>query len=368
MRLVLFSDLHLDAQFAWLGAGAQAARERRMALRQTLGNIVQLTKDVGAEALLCGGDLYEHEHVLPDTTTSIREAFRDLDPIPAYLAPGNHDWYGPQSAYAQVKWSANVHVFTRPAFEPMPLAKGVTLWGAAHAGPASTANFLQGFSVQGSGVQLALFHGSVRTGFGAGAAGGEELHVPFDSEDISRAGLHHAFLGHYHQSRAPERYTYPGNPDPLAFGETGVRGAVVAEVAMSGVVKREWKTVSRTLVQDLRLDVSGATSFQEIKGRVERLVGTEPTFTRVTLHGELHPDIDLRERDFSVPPGLHGLLMRIGDVRPAYDFATIAREATVKGTFVRNVLQSDGLLDTEKRRVLVTGLRALEGRGDLEVR
>ena len=32
MKLVLFSDLHLDTQFAWLGSG-DAARHRREALR-----------------------------------------------------------------------------------------------------------------------------------------------------------------------------------------------------------------------------------------------------------------------------------------------------------------------------------------------
>ena len=34
MRLLLFSDLHLDSSFTW--AGAELARARRLALRQTL--------------------------------------------------------------------------------------------------------------------------------------------------------------------------------------------------------------------------------------------------------------------------------------------------------------------------------------------
>jgi hypothetical protein len=55
-----------------------------------------------------------------------------------------------------------------------------------------------------------------------------------------------------------------------------------------------------------------------------------------------------------------------GDLRPTYDMESIRQEPTVRGQFVRDVLDSD-LAEEEKRRVVVTGLRALEGRTDLEV-
>ena len=43
-------------------------------------------------------------------------------------------------------------------------------------------------------------------------------------------------------------------------------------------------------------------------------------------------------------------------------------EQTIRGQFVRDVLSSDELDQDKRRRVLVTGLRALDGRGDdLEV-
>ena len=44
---------------------------------------------------------------------------------------------------------------------------------------------------------------------------------------------------------------------------------------------------------------------------------------------------------------------------------SIRQEPTVRGQFVRDVLDSD-LADDEKRRVVVTGLRALDGRTDLD--
>jgi hypothetical protein len=50
----------------------------------------------------------------------------------------------------------------------------------------------------------------------------------------------------------------------------------------------------------------------------------------------------------------------------AYDFDAISQEATVRGEFVREVMGLDMSAD-ETRRILITGLRALDGRDDLEV-
>ena len=58
--------------------------------------------------------------------------------------------------------------------------------------------------------------------------------------------------------------------------------------------------------------------------------------------------------------------IRIGTLTSAYDFEAIAEDRTVRGQFVRDVNDAD-LSQDERRRVLTTGLRALEGRSDLEV-
>ena len=58
--------------------------------------------------------------------------------------------------------------------------------------------------------------------------------------------------------------------------------------------------------------------------------------------------------------------IRLEALRPGYDFDTLRIEPTVRGQFVADVLGA-GLDTVEERRVLMTGLRALEGRRDLEV-
>ena len=80
-----------------------------------------------ADALFCAGDLYEHDRVTPDTGRFLQATFTELAPCPVYLAPGNHDWYGPDSLYALVEWSPNVHVFRKPQLEPVSVKGGPKL-------------------------------------------------------------------------------------------------------------------------------------------------------------------------------------------------------------------------------------------------
>jgi DNA repair exonuclease SbcCD nuclease subunit len=366
MKLVAFADLHLDSAFAWAGAGGPLARRRRDALRETLRRIVQLARDGRADALLCAGDLYEHERPSPDIETFLRKTFADLHPIRVFLAPGNHDWYGPQSHYRRIAWTDNVYVFQNSRLTPVTLADGVTLWGAAHCAPSGTPGFLSEFSVDRQGIHLGLFHGSERSWM-TEQSEGREPHAPFDGEEIKRAGLHHAFVGHYHRPRDADTHTYPGNPDPLAFGEDGERGAVVVTVMRDGAIRRQRHSVAVTQVHDLEVDLTGCCSRQEVRDRVAAAADGKSGIARVTLSGELAPELDLKPAELEdVAPSLERLRIRVGAMRPGYDLDTIALEPTVRGQFVRDVRSADLQEDT-RRRVLLTGLRALDGRDDLEV-
>ena len=86
------------------------------------------------------------------------------------------------------------------------------------------------------------------------------------------------------------------------------------------------------------------------------------------VRGDLEPEVDLTEaalRDV-LSQRFEAFRLHVGDLRPAYDIEAIQEEPTVRGQFVRDVL-SDGLGPDDTRRVLITGLRALGGRDDLDV-
>lgn len=365
LKLLLFSDLHLDRAFKW--AGERVARKRRQALRDTLRRIVQLAAEERVDAVLCGGDLYEHERFSADTGEFLRSTFERLEPIPIYIAPGNHDWYGRESLYQQVRWSSNVHVFSADSLEPVKLDDGLTLWGAAHCAPANTDGFLeQGRRLGDQGVHLGLFHAS-EVGL-LQSQGAEKIpHAPFRAEQIAHAGLAHAFLGHFHKPKDAELFTYPGNPDPLEFGEEGDRGAVIVTVENDGSVTRERRKVAVSEVHDLTMDVTGCSSQQDVRDLLSAQLAGISGAARVTLDGELGTEAELELRDLQeIAPHLDAVVVRPGSLRVGYDIDRIAAEQTVAGQFVREVRASD-LPAEVVSRILVTGLRALEGRKDLEV-
>jgi DNA repair exonuclease SbcCD nuclease subunit len=361
MKLLHFADLHLDAPFAWLDP--EAARSRRQHRRDTLTRILALAEEEQVDAVLSAGDLFEHDRVHPDTVAFLKSSFARCT-RPIYLAPGNHDWYGPESPYHTTAWSPNVHVFREATLSPMPLGDGMTLWGAAHRAPANTDGFFAGFRVRGAGVHLALAHASERSWLTAQESG-KQPHAPFDAAEIEAAGFAHAFLGHFHLPKDADRHTYPGNPDPLEFGETGERGVVLATVEADGTVRRERRVVAASVVHYVDVALDGCEHADDVRDRVTAVIGSLRGSVRVTLTGTVAPTVRVDGADLAGLGGhLEGLVIR-SRVSVGYDLGAIEAEATVRGQFLRSALE---IPDPERRRrVILLGLRAFEDRAELEV-
>lgn len=363
MKILAFADLHLDVPFAW--ADQRTARVRRAKRRRTLENIIRLAQEESVDFLFCAGDLFEHERITPDTVEFLRATFANSG-LRTFVVPGNHDWLGPESPYAQPGWGENVTIFSEDHLVPVALADGLTLWGAAHRVPANTDNFFANFRADRGGVNLVLAHASERSALPL--QGTAKLpHSPFDARELEDASIDLAVLGHYHFPNEGPRFIYPGNPDPLEFGETGERGAVLLTIGGDGRVTRERRSVAVSEVHDLVLALNGERHRDEVAERIRVAVARLGGSVRVTLRGELAPTVELDLRELKeVAPHLDALVVRTSDLGFAYDVDAMAAEPTVRGQFVRDA-RAQVADETLRRRVILTGLRAFDGRRDLEV-
>lgn len=371
VKFGIVADVHLDQAFMW--AGPDVGRRLRQAIRDALRSAVQVATEADVDAFCVAGDLYEDDRYASDTPEFLRGLFASLSPKPVLLAPGNHDFAGPMSPYRTVDWTPNVHVFFEPELSAYQLADGITVWGAGHDRPAYTAGlFDTGFRVSGRGLHVALFHGAERSWLRFQGQD-KQPHAPFDELQIAAAGLAHAFVGHYHQPRDSGLITYPGNLERLTFGETGERGLVVATLAADGSVTARRHAVSRVGMYDVEVNADGCRTVDDVRDRLAAELARLPQdgpvrVARVAVAGEVDGDLDITEADLTtVPHELDALVLHAVRLRAADNLEQIAGEATVRGEFVRMVRAAAGLDDGDRELVLIAGLRALGGRGDLQV-
>ena len=360
MKLLIFSDLHLDKAFIGLGT---AAKTRRQALRDTLVRIVEMARIQKVDAVICAGNLYEHDRVMPSTPEFLRDVFDKLQPIAIYIAPGDSDWYSDSSLYRRVKWSPNVHVFSATQPEPVQLSEDVTLWGAAHHARQEGAPSLEDFDGgTANGVHLAVFH--LDDSDVAITASGTRAYAPALVRRMKQRRFGALFLGHRWPVDA-ESSVSPGAPDPLDFEDSGQGTVVLIEIAGGGVVHRERHRVALSSVHDLELDVTGCSTPDEITDRIHGAVNELAGCVRLSLFGDLDPAVQWPSEAL-VFPHLDVLLISRERVRLLYDWDSLARQETVAGQFVRDVSASSEISAAQRTGVLVAGVRALEGRDDLE--
>jgi DNA repair exonuclease SbcCD nuclease subunit len=278
------------------------------------------------------------------------------------ISPGNHDPYVADSLYRRLDWPANVTIFEEPAFRPVEMAPGVSVWGAAHDGPEMRRNLLEGFRVSGPGTHVLLFHGSNMSS----VPEGKRAHAPFRPADVMASGAMFALLGHYHAARVhPDGFAYPGSPEALDFSEMADHFVLRLDVS-GGTVSPELLPFGRVAYNRERVDVSDFTSSDEIRSAIVGL-GAPGSIVRVALEGVLQPEVDLDLGAlYNACADRFAFLDLLDQTEPGYDFEQLAEESTTKGVFVKLMLAQMERLGGEEwetaRDALVLGLRAFDRR------
>ncbi len=343
-----FSDFHLDAAFAASRLPAKVARRCREQLRQTLRRMLEIAQYRKADAITIAGDLFEREHLTPDTATFLAHEFAALAPTPIFIAPGNHDAADAASIYQRGHWPENVNIAIKPALTEWRLSKDYSLWMAAHTGPSERQNFLKDFHLPENAAREAapfpilLLHASaVINHFEDSRA-----HAPLMLEEIRQAGFSLALLGHYHMNRVLRHENtvavYPGSPEPLGFHENAKHGAAWIELQPNAEPKIEMLPLAALAFDTLEINVTDCAQREQVVDKILTAARTQEMsshFVRIKLVGQAATTLQL---------DLETLVARVeksfdyvrfeNHTRPGFDLQKLSDEPTVRGEFVRNLL------------------------------
>ena len=108
IRFLHGADFHLDSAFGALQPGQAAARRRES--RELALRMADYVNAHNIDLVLLAGDLFDSASPFRETGEQLAAALGQMQ-ARVFIAPGNHDWYGPGSPWETVPWPEHVTVF-----------------------------------------------------------------------------------------------------------------------------------------------------------------------------------------------------------------------------------------------------------------
>ncbi len=358
LKIIHAADLHLDSPFA--GLSLEQAALRREELRSLPDRLADLANEEQADLVLLAGDLLDGQRIYRETAEMLARALGRIR-AKVFISPGNHDPYYTGSPYALPIWPDNVHIFTSPLPQAVPLPElGCTVYGAAFTQEQREDSPLSGFTATGEGINLMVLHGNTQ---------GRD-YAPISPADMAASGLDYLALGHIHQHSGLQKsgatfWAYPGCPEGRGFDELGDKGVLILAVE-KGNVQTRFHPLSLRRYRILDVDLTGcsdplATITAALPGR------TQSDLCRIRLTGEFAMDARrMSALETALAPRFHELELR-DHTRPPRDLWARSNEDSLTGLFLRTMsalcaeAPEDEMLDLAVR----FGLAALENGEDV---
>ena len=354
MKILHTSDLHIGSPLT-SRLTADKVRERKGELLRTFERMVEEALYQRVRLFIIAGDLFDSERVSKTVAERVLGIIERSAGIDFLYLPGNHE----KQAIAEsgIPLPQNLRIFgeewTYFNYDY------VTVAGRSNISP----NMLGELTLDYAKTNIVVLHGALTDGRCADECIG--------IRDLCDRHIDYLALGHYHsfsETKIDDTgvAVYSGTPEGRGFDEVGTKGFVMLDTDGKKVKHTFYPFAKRTL-RIIDADISRAQRRIDIDSIADsalrgvpsqdivrlRLVGTRPP--------ELYADLDaITERwkmSFYHMEAKDETTLRIDPEAYRYD-------RSLKGEFIRLVISKDDLSDSEKDKIIRTGLAALMGDGD----
>lgn len=350
IKIVHCADIHFDTPFAGLDS-SQKAEIRREELRQTFGKIVKLAEEETADALIICGDIFDSASVSAHTLRYLQDKLASIPEIPVLIAAGNHDPNQPGSYYRILNWSDNVHIFPNH-MEKVP-CKGFDVYGWSFSAETEETSVLKDFQVEDlDKINIIALHADI----------GGTYH-PIREQEIEQSGADYLALGHIHRYSGAMQFgktcaVYSGCPEGRGFDETGPKGVVVAEIDKEKTELR-FVPLCKRQYHEVFVSVDGVYDYETLCGRILlAMQGSEEDLYKIVLTGTAEFPI----QSAIILENLKCFSAKIKNhTKAKLDYSAIQNEFSLKGLFVKNMLEQACVDSDTAELSLALGLEALNG-------
>jgi len=291
LKILHSADWHLDSPF--VGFSEQQRQFLREAQRKIPGKVADLCRREDCDMVLLAGDLFDGE-ARQETVDILKRELENCG-VPVLIAPGNHDFCGPDSPWLEESWPENVFIFTGGLESVTIRGLNCRIYGAAFQSM-DCASLLEDFQAQGDERYcVAVLHGDPLQR--------NSPYNPITNAQVRNSTLDYLALGHVHKAgafRSGETLcAWPGCPMGRGWDETGEKGVCIVTIDQEAKVQPRSLHLPRFF--DLEVEVC-ADAVEAVEAVLPAVPGED--FYRITLTGSGNVDLEELQREFADFPNL----------------------------------------------------------------
>jgi len=364
MKLIHCADIHLDSKLE-TNLDREKAALRRGELLNTFVKMVDYAEENDVEAILISGDLFDKNRISLSTVKTVRNTITSHPHIRFYYLKGNHD-------------SGNVLGENDPAPENLMLfgetwktyeePGGRIRITGAELSEENSGKLYSSLSLENDCLNIVMLHGqAVKSSSGSGKKG-EIINL----RSLMNKGIDYLALGHVHSPSAQkldERgvYVYPGCLEGRGFDECGEHGFFLLDTDNEqDSFSYEFISFSGRRFFEIYADIGKCTDSSDIirviKAETEKAGCMSSDMLKIVLTG--HPGLNCeKDCDYitSVFADRYFLVRLYDETSPFIDAESFRLDSSLKGEFVRTVLEDPDISESDRPYVIQYGLSAIMG-------
>lgn len=351
MKFLHCADIHLGSKME-AKLPKDKADERKLEVRAAFDRMIDYAVKNGISVVLLAGDVFDGDRPLKRDKDYFYGAVRSHPDIDFLYLRGNHDVL---QSYTE-QGLDNLKTFSD---EWTVYEYGdVAVWGIESVKSNATAMYAA-LKPDKTKKNIVMLHGQI-----GDANGVHKINLA----KLRNKHIDYLALGHLHtfsDGAIDERgkYVYSGCLEGRGFDELGVKGFVELDITENGA-EYVFRENSQRVINEIEVDISDTDDiYAACKKAKSKIACAKKDMLRIMLVGDVGFELDGIERELEKMTARDCFFVTVkNNAVRKFDINAVKGDISLRGEYIRTVLENDGYTDEQKQRIISVGLKALGGR------
>lgn len=360
MKIIHCSDLHLDSKME-ANLNKEKSRERKNEILITFERMINYAKENDVKIIVIAGDLFDKKTISAKAKNVVKTAIVSNPEIDFIYLKGNHDEAGFIDEDEEIPSNLKTFNDNWTTYKYRELTISGIEFGDINK-EKDNYDIYNSLLLEKNKINIVVMHGQ------ESESNVKDKTEIINLKELKNKNIDYLALGHIHsfkQGKLDKRgiYCYSGCLEGRGFDECGEKGFVLLDIE-ENKIKSEFIPFASRKLYEIHVDITDATENNEIEQRIVKKIKSIPetSLVKLVLDGEVEigkeRDIEYLTKKFES----NFYYLKIEDKpKIKIDYMKYKNDISLKGEFIRTVIEQENLTEEEKSKIISTGIKALSG-------